>query len=161
MSINCIHGMTASYCSYCNVGRRLLEAEKMKRLGLARRVNAKLDAIGRIPAGVLRLLLAGELSLVATKKHKDTLKDQWLVATGTQLYDDQMVIDDVQREKFGTGCWYWHAKVTFSATHEEADEIKCMVGVNVRSISPGHWVVSSNTLALFLGSKGMKPVRRA
>ncbi len=161
MSVSCIHGMTASYCSYCNVGRRLLDAEKMKRLGLARRVNARLDAIGRIPTGVLKLLLAGELSLVATKKHRETLKDQWLVATGRRLNDDQITIDDAQRKQFGTGCWYWYSKLSFSADDYEVGYIEWALDTEVRPTGKDQWMVSSNTLALFLGSRGMEPVRRA
>ena len=161
MSVSCIHGMTASYCSYCNVGRRAQDAEKMKRLGVARRVNARLDAVGHIPARALEILLGGELSLVSSTQHTSTLKEQWLAATGRRLNDDQITIDDAQRKQFGTGCWYSYSKLSFSADDYEVGYIEGALSTEVRPTGKDQWMVSSNTLALFLGSRGMKPVRRA
>ena len=158
--MSCIHGMDKTYCSYCNVERRVQEDLRRKDAGLLRRVNARLDSVGHVPDDVLGILLAGELSLVASPQHESTLKEQWRAATGRGLSDEQVTIDDAQRERFGTGCWYWYSRVTFSATDDEADRIELALGIEVKPTGKNRWAASSNALALFLGNNGMEPSKR-
>ena len=156
----CIHGMAPDFCAYCNTGRRAQEDLRRKNLTLVQRVNARLDSVGHLPPDVLAILLAGRLELTAPPQHESTLREQWHAATGRRLDDEQVTVDDAQRERFGVGCWYWHAKLTFTAADDQADHIERVLGFELKSAGENIWTVSSNSLALFLGSRGLEPRRR-
>ena len=158
--MTCIHGIPTEYCSYCNTERRIRDDARRRRTGIARRVNARMDTLGCLPADAAEILLAGTLSLTASPQHESTLKEQWRAATGKTLKDEQIAIDDAQRERFGTGCWYWYSKITFSATDDEADFIERVLVTDVKPSGKGRWTVSRNALALLLGRMGMEPARR-